>query len=151
MMFHSWTRCFWKLRLVWPFTLLTGKLWVLFNWDETEMAIFKKLAKDSVVSCFITKRFFSLQTCRACSAWSTFRDSSGELSKYSVNTPGWRTKGPMTDSSNLIVPFSCWDSSMPMSLLNCSSGPSSAQSAWMIWCWKCSVQRYKGMWATQVQ
>lgn len=112
------------------------------------MDIFKKLTKDSVSELLITKRFFShslFQTCQACGVWSTFRDFSGELSRSSANTPGWCTEGTMSESLNWIASFSSLDSSVPVLLLNCSSGPSSALSAWMIWCWKCSVRLYKGI------
>lgn len=155
-MLQSWKHCFWKLRTGSAFILvLESPLYqeaeLLFSLGRGRNGYIE--TKESVSELLITKKFFShslFQTCQACGVWSTFRDFSGELSRSSANTPGWCTEGTMSESLNWIASFSSLDSSVPMLLLNCSSGPSSALSAWMIWCWKCSVRLYKGIYTSAV-
>ena len=123
--------------------------WVVTS-SRRQRDLLEKLVKGSEW-VFLNKRFsalFLLQTCQACSAWTTSRDFSGELNRYWANTSGWHTGCTRPGSPNWTVPSSFWDSSAPTPWLNCSSDPSLAQSVWMIWCWRCSVQSCEGTRAT---
>ena len=139
-------------RLLCPWDFPGENIRVVVISSRRQKDLLKNLVKGSEW-VFLNKIFsavFLLQTCQACSAWSTSRDFSGELNRYWVNTSGWHMGCTGPGLPNWTVPSSFWDSSVPTPWLNCSSGPSLAPSVWMIWCWRCSVQSCEGTQATHV-